>query len=369
MKWTLLTLIISLIGNTIAMAETLTPQQQALIPVAAFTANGNIAKLEPALNQALDAGMTVNEVREVLVQMYAYAGFPRTLNGINTMIAVLEKRKASGIKDVIGKEASPLPADMDKNAYGNTVRNELTGQDLTQNPAAYAQFAPVVDDFLKEHLFADIFARDVLSRQERELATISALAALPGTDAQLTSHLKITLHTGLSQDQLEGYVAVLRQQVSAASAMRAQALLDKAQPNPPTRVTTMDITKTTTTKPEAAPADYFTGKVTLGSRFASGEANSYGGAVVNFQPGARTAWHTHPLGQTLVIISGHGRYQAEGKPVQDMNPGDVIWIPTGIKHWHGAGPHSAMSHVAIAETVEGSSVTWLEKVTEEQYAK
>lgn len=115
------------------------------------------------------------------------------------------------------------------------------------------------------------------------------------------------------------------------------------------------------------PAEYFTGTVRIDARFAgTGEAR-VGGATVTFEPGARTAWHTHPLGQTLLVLSGLGRAQREGGPVEDIRPGDVVWFPPGEKHWHGASPTAAMSHVAIAESWEGSVVTWMEKVTDEQH--
>ncbi len=115
------------------------------------------------------------------------------------------------------------------------------------------------------------------------------------------------------------------------------------------------------------PADYFTGHVTIGTIFKPAH-EGYSGAMVNFDAKARTAWHTHPKGQTLLIISGEGRAQTKGKAIQILKPGDVVWIPAGEKHWHGAAPDSAMSHVAIQSPDEnGNAVTWMEHVTDEQY--
>ncbi|CAM3573339.1 cupin domain-containing protein [Rouxiella silvae] len=129
------------------------------------------------------------------------------------------------------------------------------------------------------------------------------------------------------------------------------------------------ITTNGTAASQAGPDHYFTGKVRIDSPFSgSGEAR-IGGATVSFEPGARTAWHTHPLGQTLIITFGRGWLQEEGEEILEMNPGDVIWIPAGIKHWHGASPENAMTHIAIAESLNGSPVTWMEKVTDEQYKK
>lgn len=113
------------------------------------------------------------------------------------------------------------------------------------------------------------------------------------------------------------------------------------------------------------PAEYFTGSVRVDAPFTGSGALS--GATVTFEPGARTAWHTHPLGQTLIIMSGCGRVQREGGPIEDIRPGDVVWFAPGEKHWHGAAPTTAMSHIAIAEKLNGSPVDWLKHVTDAQY--
>lgn len=115
------------------------------------------------------------------------------------------------------------------------------------------------------------------------------------------------------------------------------------------------------------PAEYFTGTVRLDSPFQADAPARVGGATVTFEPGARTAWHTHPLGQTLIIVQGQGWIQCEGEAIHVMNQGDIIWIPEGVKHWHGATPDNAMSHIAIAESVDGSPVTWMEQVSDAQY--
>ena len=120
---------------------------------------------------------------------------------------------------------------------------------------------------------------------------------------------------------------------------------------------------------QAGPESYFTGKVRIDAPFSgSGEAR-IGGATVTFEPGARTAWHTHPLGQTLIVTLGRGWLQEEGGEIREINQGDTVWIPAGVKHWHGASPENAMTHIAIAESLNGSPVEWLEKVTDEQYKK
>jgi len=133
--------------------------------------------------------------------------------------------------------------------------------------------------------------------------------------------------------------------------------------------TQMDIQRIGTQPSVKGPAEWFTGTVRIDSAFDRPEPARVNGATVTFEPGARTAWHTHPLGQTLIVTSGCGWVQREGGPVEDIRPGDVVWIPPNVKHWHGATATTAMTHIAIQEKLNGSPVTWMEKVTDEQYRK
>lgn len=115
------------------------------------------------------------------------------------------------------------------------------------------------------------------------------------------------------------------------------------------------------------PSDWFTGTTRIDPLFAAKESARAAAALVTFEPGARTAWHTHPLGQTLIVTSGVGRVQREGGPVQEIRPGDVVWFPPGLKHWHGASPTVALSHIAIQEHLNGKVVDWMEKVSDQDY--
>jgi quercetin dioxygenase-like cupin family protein len=129
----------------------------------------------------------------------------------------------------------------------------------------------------------------------------------------------------------------------------------------------MEITRSGSHPSGRGPADWFTGTVRVDPLFTAPDPARVVGASVTFEPGARTAWHTHPLGQTLIVISGLGRAQHEGGPVTEIRPGDVIWFAPGEKHWHGASPATAMTHFAIQEKLDGKTVDWLEKVSDEQY--
>jgi quercetin dioxygenase-like cupin family protein len=131
----------------------------------------------------------------------------------------------------------------------------------------------------------------------------------------------------------------------------------------------MEITRAGSQPSAKGPADYFTGTARIDPLFPVRESGRVSAASVTFEPGARTAWHTHPLGQTLIITSGLGWAQREGGPIEEIRPGDVVWFPPRLKHWHGATPTTAMTHIAIQETQDGKNVDWMEKVSDEQYRK
>ena len=134
-----------------------------------------------------------------------------------------------------------------------------------------------------------------------------------------------------------------------------------------TKESTMEITRAGSQPSTKGPADWFTGTVRIDAPFKGTDPARVTGATVSFEPGARTAWHTHPLGQTLIVTSGCGRVQRWGGPVEEIRPGDIVWFPPGEKHWHGAAPATAMTHLAIQEALDGKAVEWMEKVTDEQY--
>jgi len=205
-------------------SEGLNARQKSIVPIAAFTASGDMDKLKTALSEGLDAGLTVNEIKEVLVQMYAYAGFPRSLNGISAFMGVMEERGKKGIKDEPGKEPGPMPANKSSIELGTEIQTRLVGRPVT---GAIYTFAPAIDQFLKGHLFGDIFGRDNLDFQGREIATISALANMQGVNPQLQSHFNVGLNVGLTEAQMRSLISVLEAKVGKKEADNANEILGK----------------------------------------------------------------------------------------------------------------------------------------------
>jgi quercetin dioxygenase-like cupin family protein len=135
------------------------------------------------------------------------------------------------------------------------------------------------------------------------------------------------------------------------------------------RSATMDVKRSGSQPSAKGPADYFTGTVRIDPLFQAPAPARVAGASVTFEPGARTAWHTHPLGQTLIVTAGCGWAQRQGGPIEEIRPGDIVWFPPGEKHWHGATPTTAMTHIAIQEALNGKTVEWLEKVSDDEYRR
>lgn len=203
----------------------LSARQAAIVPIAAFAAAGDIAQLNTALEQGLDAGLTVSDAKEVLVQLYAYAGFPRSLNALTELMKVLQARQQRGIQDAPGAEPSrPIPQGDALLAAGTANQTKLSGGTVK---GPLFDFAPVANDYLRMHLFGDIFERDNLDWQSREIATVSMLAALTGVESQLQSHMRISMNVGLTAPQLRQLAQVLASQVDVQTARRATDALDR----------------------------------------------------------------------------------------------------------------------------------------------
>lgn len=218
-------------GQPRATPETLTGKQRAIALIAAFMAASDMPRLHASLHEGLDAGLTLSEAKEVLVQLYAYAGFPRSLNALSELMKVVEARKQRGILDEPGREpgnAAPVGAEL--LALGTANQTTISGGPV-KGPVF--DFAPVINQFLQTHLFGDVFVRDNLDWQSRELATVGALSATPGAQAQLRSHMAASLRVGLSPAQLTQLTQALADKGPMDAADRARVALAQAMETRP----------------------------------------------------------------------------------------------------------------------------------------
>lgn len=206
----IITLMYMMVNSTVS-AQSLDGKEKSVALIAAFTARGDMERLDESFDTGLDVGLTINEIKEILVQLYAYCGFPRSLNALNRFMAKTEQRVVAGKHDEIGKDASPVAAGTDMSALGEETRTRLVGRPVT---GKVYEFCPVIDEYLRSHLFGDIFARDNLSHAYRELATVGALAGM-NLEGQLRSHLGICRNLGYSQSQLDDFAKVISDEVGA----------------------------------------------------------------------------------------------------------------------------------------------------------
>jgi 4-carboxymuconolactone decarboxylase len=207
--------------------DSLDAKQKSIVSISAFVAKGNLEGLKLALNEGLTAGLTINEIKEELIHLSAYCGFPRSLNGINTFNAVLTERKSKGITDPEGEQPSKV-ADVNKYETGKKVLESLTGRPETGPKTGYAAFVPAINTLLKEHLFNDIFTRGVLDHKQREITTVSALAALGGVESQLAGHIGICLNLGFTKQQLGQLLSIIEIKVGKKEAEAGKQILEKA---------------------------------------------------------------------------------------------------------------------------------------------
>ena len=348
----------------------LNAQEQAIVIISALTAQGNLESLQSALNSGLDAGLTINETKEVLVHLYAYCGFPRSIRGLQTLITVVENRRAKGIQDEVGPEATPPNVKEDKYEKGKQVLEELTGSRQTGQPQdgpkrGYAEFSPIIEVFLKEHLFADVFGRDILTYSQREIATISALISMGGVEPMAQGHMGIALNIGITKAQLEQLLSLIEDNIGQAEAKVGRQILSQAVSSNNT-----DETTDTPLFPKGAKItnDNFTGTAWLTSLVTADSINYNAVGSVTFAPGARTNWHLHPAGQIILATGGVGYYQENGRSKRILKKGDVVKCPPNTPHWHGASPDQEFVQIAITGRESGPT-EWLEAVTEEAYLR
>lgn len=342
------------------MENVLNEKQQALSAIACLEAKGDQEGLAKAVNEGFDAGLTVSQIKEALSHLYAYTGFPRSLNALGTLQNVINERKEKGQSVEEGKDASPLPKDYDALKQGTEVQTKLSGKAFN-----YA-FAPATDYYLKAHLFGDIFARDNLTYPERELVTVSALSALEGCGSQLKSHINGAKNMGLSDAEIRSIPLNLSAKVGEKEGWRAAKAIAEfygEEFNEGEPIENMMFPKG---EFNSAYAQYFIGN----SYLAPINKGNVPMSNVTFEPRCRNNWHIHHKGiQMLICVGGRGWYQEWGKPARALNPGDVVEIPAEVKHWHGAASDSWFQHIAFMKAEEGASNEWLEPVTDEEYDK
>jgi len=319
---------------TTVQGQTLTERQKGLAACACLMAQGDLQRLEPAVRTALDNGVTINELKEAFSQLYAYTGFPRSLNALGVLSKVLEQPGAAW------QEGKPWkrPAEWDnaRKAYELGTKNQTK---LSGRPFDYT-FCPQDDYYLKSHLFGDIFAGTQLSAADRELVTVAALSGLEGVAPQLAAHKRGAVNMGNTQQLVDELCEWL-----GSEGYTLHSAWPKGQPN-------------------TAYAKYFVGNSYLAS-VGAGISN------VTFEPRCRNNWHIHHKAvQVLICVAGRGWYQEWGKEAVEMTPGTVIAIPEGVKHWHGAAKDSWFQHLTYMKDVqEGASNEWLEPVSDEDYDK
>ena len=327
----------SAIENTQGATQmTLSARQFSLAQIGALTANGDLENLKIAVNTALDNGLTVNEIQDAMVQLYAYTGFPRSLNALGVLSQTVKVRQEKGVKTELGKTSTLLPKNTDMLALGTETQTTLVGQKVD-----LSALSPDIDRYLKTHLFGDIFASDLLNWQERELITVAALSHMQGTENQLNAHEAISQKNGITTAQLQAVKSV------ALPALSQFPIGEKNE----------------------AYAQYFVGQSYL-APISTEQVKIFN---VTFEPACRNNWHIHHAskggGQILIVTAGRGYYQEWGKPARALKAGDVENIPANVKHWHGAAKDSWFQHLAVEVDGENTSNEWLEPVSDKDYSK
>ena len=339
-----------------AHAADLTAKEATIVDIGAAVARGEQDKLGAAFKAGFDAGLTLNEAKELVGQLYAYCGFPRALNAAATLMKI----EGYGLTRRRGEAESA------ENENGGKIRNGgsfgLGDKALeigTENQAklcggpvkgALFDFHPQLDAYLKAHLFGDIFARDTLDWRTREIVTIAALAARPETEPQMKAHIAIGKVNGVTDAQAAEIVRRVQLPRDPADLPRDWSPIPVGEPN-------------------TAYAKYFIGNSYL-HKLTLDQVPAFG---VTFEPGCRNNWHIHHAktggGQMLIVTAGEGFYQEWGKPARRLRKGDTVNIPANVKHWHGAAPNCWFQHIALEVPGTEQSNEWCEPVDDAAYAE
>ena len=200
----------------------MTNKDKSIVEISIFTAIGNLKELEKSVNLGLDNELTVNEIKEIMVQLYAYCGFPRSLNALGVLSNTVDERKASGKVTEVERESTPIPSDRNSLVYGTQVQTKIVGMEVK---GGIYDFAPMADRYLKAHLFGDIFGQDILDYRTRELVTVAALASMDGVNPQLQAHIGISKNVGVTGDELNGIIEVLKDKLGFEKANNIKQFL------------------------------------------------------------------------------------------------------------------------------------------------
>jgi 4-carboxymuconolactone decarboxylase len=334
----------------------LSARDRSLVTVATLVSTGKAAQTGSHVRRALDNGVQPEEIGELITHLAFYSGWPNAMSAVTETKKVFEERG-------IGALANSAAARIELDAKAEATRAATVDANVAPTASALA-------DLTNRVLFGDLWQRPDLSARDRSLVTMAALIAI-GQPEQLPFHANRAMDNGLTRAEASEVVTHVAFYAGWPRAMSAVPVLQRVFESHDVAskiAAEVKITRAGDGR-AAAPEQYFTGKVET-SGFYRGDAPArIGGATVSFSAGARTAWHTHPLGQTLFIVSGTGWVQKEGDAVVCVAPGDVVWIPPHVRHWHGASAESAMTHFAVAEALDGVSVSWMEKVSYEDYAQ
>ena len=337
----------------------LAPRDRSLVTLSALISTGKTAQIGSHVGRALDNGVKPEEIGELITQLAFYSGWPNAISAVTETKKLFDER---GIAPVGDSKAARIELE----AAAEAARRTAVDNAVAPTAAALAELTNRV-------LFGDLWQRPDLAARDRSLVTMSALITI-GQPEQLPFHANRAMDNGLLQTEASEVLAHVAFYAGWPRAMSAVPVLKQVfEGRKGTAVNAAaraDLKITPAGSGAAsAPEQYFTGKVEISGLYQADTPARVGGATVSFTAGARTAWHTHPLGQTLFIVSGSGWVQKEGEQVQQVGPGDVVWIPPNVRHWHGATLAAAMTHFAVAEARDGTSVTWMEKVSDEDYGR
>lgn len=315
--------------------QVLTMTERAVVTASALAAKGEIQLLQAAVSEGVSRGVPFDVYREIFVQLYAYCGFPRSLNALAVLMNLAKERGWTPPKEDISKV---VPSDV---ALGTVNQTKLCGRSVS---GPLFDFAPPIDLFLKTHLFGDIFRREQLDWRMREIATVAMLEAMGDVPAQRDAHIQIAKQNRVTDAQLREILGLARD-VARGEAMTSPFPLGN---------------------PNTAYEKYFSGRSWLSS-VAGDQRLGLPVHNVTFEPGCRNHWHAHTGGQLLIAVGGVGYYQERGKTARRLVPGNVVEIPPNVEHWHGAAPESWFAHLAMEGHPGENRNSWLEPVSDADY--